>query len=180
MREILFKAKAEFDKAWHIGYVCYFWDDALIFDSTATAYKVDPETVCQFTGAYEFDVSDPSVNGRIFENDIVEIWTRRHPTGEGYWTVGSKYDGPCIARALVVFHNGQWKLDYNNPFNEKTGAARGKEQYDRWISGPRELYDFGSMGCKNVDRFREHNPKKNWYDIKVIGNLHDNPELLRE
>ena len=179
MREILFKAKSKSDNAWHIGGVWHAWTGVFLCDQTGNIHQIDPQTICQFTGVYEFNASDLSINGRIFENDIVEVWSRRRVGGESYWAVKSDYDGPCVVRAQVVFQKGKWRLDYNNPFNEKVAAARGKEQYDRYVDGWHELYDFGATGCGDVDRFRKFNPEKNWYDIRVIGNVFDNPELLK-
>lgn len=103
-------------------------DNIISFDS-GMFYKVDPDTVGQFTGLTD-------KNGkRIFEGDI----------GRYIQTDGAKRNGnPVICIGKVVY-------------NAKT-ASFAVESKDE-------------SGCKYFDYF----PIK---DFVVIGNIHDNPELL--
>ena len=179
MCKYLFKGRVEHSSAWVTGGFCQVWNDTFIVTNNGILWKVAPKTVCLFTGLHEFDIADPSVNGRIFEGDIVQVQSRRRPSGESYWTVKSEHDGACMVKAVVVFQHGEWKLDYNNPYNEKVGAARGKEQYDRYVDGSHSLYDFSFQSQKQEEEYRRNNCGKAWHDIRVIGNVHDHPELLK-
>ena len=127
MREILFRGKRTDCDAWVEGdFIQAFRGNQLsscsIMPNTPTAYcwKVDPETVGQYTGLTD-------KNGkRIFEGDIVE----------------------CVSggeQAVI-----SW-LKYSACF----GLS-----FDGW--------------CCSFDDY-DFSPN----DFKVIGNIHDNPELLK-
>lgn len=142
-------------------------------------WPVYTDTLCQYTGMHEFVNQDPSICGKLFEGDIVEVWSRRRLPTESYWTVKSQYDGECLVRATIVFKWGKWMLDYDNEHNRKLAAARGGEEYDRVVNASSSLCEFSTERFNdNGERFRRLNPNKKWYDIVRIGCIHDNPELL--
>lgn len=140
--------------------------------------EVDPKTVGQFTGMNDF-VMAHELRHPIFEGDIMELWSRRRIGADGYWTVKSQYDGDCIVRAVVVFKNGEWRLDYDNAYNNKIAAARGNEVYDRDVYAHWSLYHL-IPHVRNMDTYKRFNSHIKRDDIKIIGNIHDNPELLEE
>lgn len=101
MREILFKAKRTDNGEWVEGslivypdgdsYICGDCDEPY----TLNKYKVDPETVCQYTGLTDMK------GQKIWENDIVSI------------TWHDIKEDKCIKRivARVIFEDGSFRFD---------------------------------------------------------------------
>lgn len=79
MREILFKAKRIDNGEWVEGLLQKMWREWHIInpDKENTAYPIDSETICQYTGLTD-------KNGkRIWENDIVSAWSEgKHAIGK--------------------------------------------------------------------------------------------------
>jgi uncharacterized phage protein (TIGR01671 family) len=186
------KAKSIVDGSLVYGYYVQVpWDDGeiahLIIEQDAEykgngefswdcVRRVDPKTVCRYTGITEFVMTDKSVNQPLFEGDIVEINSLRRPYAG--WPQ-STYDGEVKVRAVIYFERGMWMLNYDNPYNNKICEPRGNEQYERSVDGALDLYYFGYKGKPDhEDWYREHNTSYNRGDIVKIGNIHDNPELL--
>lgn len=123
MREIKFKAKRVDNglwvRGWYIdGYIC---SDLAVADCEnfmpAVWYKVDPETVCQYTGLKD-------INGKeIWEGDIIRVFG------------GESDDEFC---------------EYDNTF---------------------------VLEMPNPDHLGQIRDAEN---VEVIGDIHDNKELLRE
>ena len=145
---------------------------------------VDPDTVGQYTEMNEFIMKDSTVCEPLFEGDIVEVWSRRRPVGENITlyrdNTTSKYDVEIKARAVIYFKYGEWKLDYNNEYNNSICKLKGNEQTERTVDADPRLYSFGVHYNKHRDWFIEHNQHCKHYDIVKIGNIYDNPELLEE
>ena len=135
MREILFKAKRIDNGEWVEGYYQKRYgllgnEEHLIFHAdshTVWEYsKIDPKTLCQFTGLCD-------KNGeKIWENDIC--------------------DRKEIYPEVVKMNTGDWTLDYSYVFGKEYGT------------------DFCNLGFYVVRR----------KCVEVIGNIFDNPELLKE
>ena len=136
---------------------------------------VDPETVGECTGLREFVIADKSFTMLLFEGDIVEVWGHRRPSNENYPV--SKYDHDYKVRGIVVYKQGEWKLDFDNDYNHTIEKLRGNEQNERTVSAFDSLCHYGYHE-KNEDWHREHNSHYKWKDIWCIGNIFDNPELL--
>ena len=197
-RDILFHGKRVDNGEWVDGFYVYKPNDACLHESNekhmiikynfmdwnlsdmVTAI-VFPESVGQYTGMNEFVVTDKSFNAPLFEGDIVEVWSRRRPWHEAMILYRdnptSQYDIEYKVRAIIVFKNGEWQLDYDNAYNHFLEQLRGNEATERTVEAGRRLYGFGYHGSKE-EWHREHNYRNKWSDIVKIGNIFDNPELL--
>lgn len=178
MREYLFHGKRCDNGKWVEGYlVCRKGICRIINFQTslnAEGVCVEPESVGQYTGMKEFVVSDRSFNKPLFEGDIVEVWSTRTPK---YMNPQSQYDGDVKARAVIHFKYGRWSLDYDNEYNKTICRLHGNEQTERSLDTWDELHHF-QCHSNDEDWCREHNAHYKWHDIKKIGNLFDNAELL--
>ena len=143
MREILFRGKREDNGEWVEGFYACVLDSHYIitgrFDSltngiiNSEAYKVDPETIGQFTGVMD-------TNGRkIFEGDIVRLTDEPN---EFEWT------------AVITFGNPNGWYDWGWQL-KPIGGFDGNKAILFWV----DMEDAGAY-------------------CEIIGNIHDNPELL--
>lgn len=179
MRDYIFHGKREDNGEWVEGNLTVWSDGSASIDPVSTPssplYAVYPESVGQYTGMNEFVVTDRSFNKPLFEGDIVEVWSTRRPKWTGY--PKSKHDGDIKVRAVICFKRGSWSLDYENKYNEALEKLRGKEEDERTVDPYWELYHFG---CHYNDEEweREHNAHYKWHDIKKIGTVFENADLL--
>ena len=190
MREYIFHGKRKGIDKWVEGTGIFFDGiNTWLFSHDSTrpvAYDmekfiVEPESVGQYTGMNEFVMSDRSFNKPLFEGDIVEVWSRRRPSTEQISLYRDKptsqYDVEVKARAVICFKYGKWFLDYDNEYNNALCELRGNEQCERTVAANHTLYDFGFHNS-NEDWYREHNARYKWGDIKKIGNVFENADLL--
>lgn len=94
---------------------------------------------------------------------------------------GSKYDALKIeSRSVIIFYNYEWRLDIENDFNKRILELKGNETEKRRLSIRIHLkdYDFFQKSNPSWEWNRENNSHAYWSDIEVIGNIHENPELL--
>lgn len=143
-------------------------------------YLVKANTIGQYTGYKEFVFSDQTKQREIFEHDIVEIWAERTLNGDKV----TKYDTYVKIRGVVVFYRGYWKIDFDNNYNNKICQPKGGERIWRQLDHWSELDDYGWGVFKNQEYLewylkREANHPLNYlHDITIVGNIHDNLELL--
>lgn len=185
MNKFICKAKRVDNGEWICGHVArldYLTDELFMILPEFITIRIDQNTVCRPTEMTEFVMTDKLVCTPLFEGDIVEVWSRRRPPGENIVlyrdNTTSKYDVQVKARAVICFKNGQWQLDYNNTYNDSICELKGNEQIERIVEACPLLYSFGYHG-DNEDWWRAHNQLYKWADIIKLGNIYDNPELLR-
>ena len=172
MREYLFCGKKTNSDEWIEGYYCSYQGVPQILVDGYSWESVIQESVGQYTGMKEFVASDQSFNKPLFEGDIVEVWGWRSPRYT--YDAKSQYDGKIKVRATICFQHGEWTLDYDNKYNQSLAKLKGKEVDDREVTGEWSLHRL--RGCANEEWCREQNNK--WHDIKKIGNVFDNKDLL--
>ena len=137
-REILFRGKRTDNGEWVYGYLIgnnVIVGEVVDFDedyfNTQFWYKVDPETVGQFTGLTD-------KNGtKVFEGGIIRV--------NGVVNFAVKYIEERLSFCLANTDDLKLNLKYISPWNHVSAS---------W------WYEFGR-------------------EIEVIGNVYDNPELLK-
>lgn len=152
MREYIFRGKTE-DGEWVYGYVdATAYKDPVVIHSDATTYKVLPETVGQYTGL------DDANGEEIYEGDIVKVEEYKNKLME----IEHEYDD------FEVFSPDEIKGEKTNEFISRVFWEDGSFLLnDSDISG----YYLGVI----AGDMRRSQPI---FVTKVIGNIHDNPELL--
>lgn len=123
-REILFKAKRTDNGEWVEGLLIMMFGQYHIqkLDDENTAYSIDQETICQYTGLRD-------KNGKkIWENDILKF----PDMGEEGYEYKEGYDFDNIAR--VVWKNGRFELDEFGSLNSGVVDSMGRECHEEFIS----------------------------------------------
>lgn len=147
-------------------------------------YFIAPETLCRNTGMTEFVMTDKTFDEELYENDIVEVWSRRRPEDEDVilWRdkPSSVYDIEVKIRGVIKYKNGEWIIDFNNDYNNQICKLKGKESRKRTVLTCDKLYSYGCCLPSDDEEWRrEHNKRYKWDDIVKLGNVFDNPVLLK-
>lgn len=152
MREILFRGQ-DIRGVWHIGLIAHIGNAWYISNKAgiATAYEVIPATIGEYTGLTD-------KNGkRIFEGDILSVMVNEVEESDGLIELGlsdKKTKVPTGNKIETV-----WSVEWKN-FSGYTGfRAYGK---DRRFNIPLTYNAIFNAAAE------------------VIGNIHDNPELIGE
>lgn len=166
-REILFRGKRTDTKEWVYGYIVrvhhrgkkgkiesYFFN---ALDELGWSYEcvVSAETVCQYTGLNDSMKWEELSEGEKekFLSELNHIEDRMNAKED--WNGRKIFEGDIVDRKvkfpeIVVFHDGDWVLDYS------------------YASGKESGYNYCNLGFYAKERG----------GVKVIGNIFDNPELL--
>lgn len=193
MREYLFHGKCKRAGEWVEGNLILMQylnldgepDDAIAIQTYSNSYEVYEESVGEWTGMNEFQLTDESRNAKLFEGDIVEVWGWRSVYGRNQ----SQHDKRVKVRGVIYFNSrGQWYINYDNKYNESIAKLKGSETEKRQVHGAYELYYYGYHGS-DIEKYRAkelewhgkfHN-KKDIYghnDIVKIGTVFENADLL--
>ena len=160
MREILFRGKSHTLDTWFYGLpaVDYFIDT--ISDNASTFKRV--MTICELPEDLESmyrrrcDKIDPETlgqySGKNDKNDT-KIFEGDIVEFESHGYI------PDITRGVVVFRDGCFGIEYSSKWY--------KDKLFHRIGSVSEWRDMGASGTIT-------------YTYEVIGNIHDNPELLKE
>ena len=190
MKKILHRGISTTTQDWVYGYYTgpidiFNFHDISAIDDNGCRHEVIPESVGECTFKRQWDVLDPSVDGVIYENDIVEVVSERVPSNSYY--PESQYDGRYRIRGVVYYdvEHCMWCLDYNNSFNRAILRLRGNEQIERSFNKTSKLGSFHTENCwEHESRKRNYENRKfyspNYFDnLKVIGNTFQNSNLLK-
>lgn len=156
MREILFRSKRKDNGEWVYGYYCRYGyvtqEKTFIIPDYASALYAT-EVIPETVGQYT-GLTDKN-SKRIFEGDIIRY--------------ADMYDYNCWLEGLD--ENGCYdKWDFGNIWTIDKVVYAGEEGYPAF-----DLYShqFEANGLSEVSESSN-------YFYEVIGNIHDNPELLKE
>ena len=152
MREIKFRGKTK-DGEWVYGYVdATPYKDLVVIHSEATTHEVLSETVGQYTGLED-------VNGKeVYEGDVIRV--------KEYWN--------------ELMADADEDSDFDLFSLEEIMGRKMKEFISpvTWEEGVFAIYDEEDSGyffCSLMGDMKRSQPI---FITEVIGNIHDNPELL--
>lgn len=164
MREILFRGKRTDNGEWVEGHLIWCTDGGAMITPRHTeingakvdseyfichfAYDVIPSTIRQYTG-----LKDNENGTRIFEGDIIRY--------------ADLYDYNCYLESLDN-SEAYDKWDFGKIWTVDEVVYCGKEGYPAFDLNK---HNFETNGLSELSESRQ-------YFYEVIGNIHDNPELL--
>lgn len=165
MREILFRGKCvqcEYNK-WVYGYYvnCANKYGDPKKDRVAEIIEVGADRVC--CGEYDYFSTYPIISETVGQyTGLTDISGNKIFEGDIVEFTSHGYI-PSTERGVVIFKEGSYQIEYLSEFNRKYGGGK---QLHR-IGSTSKWQDMGASGTIT-------------YSYKIIGNIHDNPELLEK
>jgi uncharacterized phage protein (TIGR01671 family) len=168
MREIKFRGKRVDNGEWSFGLPFrndytnqWYLRNGLSWNDI----EVIPETVGQFTGLYD-------KNGKeIWEGDIIQYQRTKQ---WGFHCAGGEHkdDTPQTFKGVIEFDNGAFRIaknfEYPGVKNLSNICTRWKEEFQKCVLDHQQIHQERIGGYDNA-----------FYEgFEVIGNIHDNPDLL--
>lgn len=151
MRDIEFRGKNQCDNKWHYGYLVYVPADIAykITEGKEISYFVQSATIGQYTGFKDKNRT------KIFENDFVKF------NNQVFRVVNEK--GAFVLASIEIINYNKLEKDVENKTNNSYLGCYN----DNFISLFEIAWNFDDCVDECFD------------NIEVIGNIHDNPELLK-
>lgn len=151
LRRIVFRGKNRYRKEWLYGNLVQYKDGSFGIDGV----PVETDSVGQFTG-----VTDEHGN-KVFDGDVLEADYKYDLLG---YNGGVDPDNDCICYGVVEFDNDalQWVLNIHKaeyPISKQI-EEDGCSLFPLQIFG----HEYGYDNC----------------NLKIIGNIHDNPSLISD
>jgi hypothetical protein len=193
MREYIFHGKCKRTGEWVDGNLILMQylnldgesDDAIAIQTYSNSYEVYEESVGEWTGMNEFQLTDESRNAKLFEGDIVEVWGWRTVRGRNQ----SQYDRMVKVRGVIRFEYGEWRIDYDNAYNQAITELKGAETQERDAYGSSRLYYYGCYSANREEyraqqlvwhrKFHDNDADiHNGSDIVKVGTVFEDADLL--
>lgn len=166
MREILFRGKTEETGRWVYGFYtqsCASCCGDSVIEGYKNDYSVNKETVGQYTGLHD------STKWDELTAEEQDQWLNRHTADE--WNGKPIFEGDIIKFECPNMEG------FDLYVTEGVFSFTGVVTYDNFLfcaDRPNEHGGFDSVSLWDMSAKVDYHDAK----IKVIGNIHDNPELL--
>lgn len=176
MREILFRGKRKDNGEWVEGY----YTELPIGSLGATIFANDDEVVCEDTASYIIKVFTKQHSNYSNGNPLCVVECEKYEVDPS--TVG-QYTGLTDKNGKKIFEGDIVKYKMTCHFSDDDLEEFGNE-YTNFTDTYVEVVKYYEKGCCFVPAPKRNDCEDYYYStgtygFEVIGNIHDNPELLK-